>query len=124
MKRGLVLAVAILLSSIAYAAGSAPVNFGVSQPKGEEIRVPMTFKINADKEISQVDIAVKELDAAGKTLEQTTYIWQNIVHSAVQPIKKGETYTDKYRHQPETKKIDVQLTRVVFKDGTDWKPGK
>jgi uncharacterized lipoprotein YehR (DUF1307 family) len=78
------------------------------------------IKVLTQKKISQVDLGVKYMDEAGKVLDDTTLIWQNIVKSTRQPIENGKTY-DVLDYLPEgTTKADVVLKRVVFDDGTYW----
>src|SRR5689334_17056862 len=65
-----------------------PVEFtylGMAPDKGQ---VHYKIKVLTEKKISQVDLGVKYWDASGKVLDDTTFIWQNIVKSTRQPIEK------------------------------------
>ena len=98
----------------------APVEFingGVSPDKAN---ITYQIKVNTDKPIDEVHLALKETDAGGKVVEQTTIVWQNIVHSTRQPIEKGKTYEDQTALDPGATKAECLLKEVVFKDGTRW----
>ena len=112
---------AMICVSTLQAADTKPVDF---TPLGTQPGPPPAFhfniKINADKPITQVDIGIKFLDAGGKVVDQTTYVWQNIVKSQRQPIEKGKTYEDNSPLLSGATKAEAKLLRVHFKDGTDW----
>ena len=76
--------------------------------------------MNTDKPIEEVHLALKETDAGGKVVEQTTIAWQNIVHSTQQPIEKGKTYAAETSLDPGATKAECLQKEVVFKDGTGW----
>ena len=78
--------------------------------------------MNTEKRISQVDLAVKEMDDSGKVLMDTTMLWQNIVKSVRQPIEKGKTYDVQDYLYPGATRAEGKLKRVVFEDGTTWSP--
>ncbi len=82
------------------------------------------IKVNTAKPISQVDLATKYMDASGKVLEETTIVWQNIVHSKRQPIERGKTYEDDNYLPEGATRVECVLKRVVFEDGTYWNAEK
>ena len=97
-----------------------PVEFTYLGMSPDKEHTHYKIKVLTEKKISQVDLGVKYWDASGKILDDTTFIWQNIVKSARQPIEKGKTY-DVLDDVPEgTAKADVILKRVIFDDGTYW----
>jgi hypothetical protein len=69
----------------------APVEFtyvGIAPNKTEFL---YTIKVNTDKPIKEVPLKLKDLDASGTALTDTTLVWRNIVHSTPQPIEQGKT---------------------------------
>jgi len=78
------------------------------------------IKVTSDKEIEQVDLNIKYLDAAGKTLDEGRYLWQNIVKSTRMPILPGKTYDVQDYLYPGAVKAEVKLLRVVFRDLSYW----
>ena len=54
----------------------------------------MKLKVNTDKPIDEVHLALKEMDSKGKVVESTDIVWQNIVGSTRRPIEKGKIYED------------------------------
>ncbi len=99
-----------------------PVEFtflGITPDKQD---IAYRIKVNTAKPIEEVHLALKELDASGKAVENTTLIWQNIVHSTRQPIESGQTYEDKSYVDPKATKVECVLKEVVFKDNTRWSP--
>ena len=98
----------------------APVEFiygGISPDKDS---VSYQIKVKTDKPIDEVHLALKETDAGGKTVEQTTVVWQNIVRSTQQPIENGKTYEAQTPLDPGAVKAECTLKEVIFKDGTRW----
>jgi hypothetical protein len=65
-------------------------------------------------------LALKETEAKGKALLDTTLIWQNIVHSQGQPIVAGQTYDVQDYLYPGTVKTEAKLQQVVYKDLSTW----
>jgi hypothetical protein len=80
------------------------------------------IKVNTDKPIEEVHLALKEMDAAGKVVGQMPLVWKNIVGSTRQPIESGKTYEDQSPVEPGVTKAECSLKEVVFKDGTSWSP--
>ena len=78
------------------------------------------IKVNTDRPISQVDIAVKYYDDKGKVLGDSTIAWQNVVKSTRQPIEQGKVYEATGYLEPGSTKVEAVLNRVVFKDGSSW----
>jgi hypothetical protein len=78
------------------------------------------IKVNTDKPIEEVHMNLKEMDASGKVLTETTLIWQNIVHSKQQPIEQGKTYEDYTMLNPGAVKVECSLAEVIFQDFTRW----
>ena len=99
-------------------AAEAPVEFTFDGLTPSKASVAYKIKVNTDKPILEVHLALKEMDANGKVLEETTVVWQNIVHSTRQPIEKGKTYEDTTPLVPEAVKAECSLKEVVFKDYT------
>ena len=93
-------------------------NYGGITP--DKTDITYKIKVNTDKPIDEVHLALKETDAAGKTVEQTTVVWQNIVRSTQQPIEKGKTYEAQTPLDPGAVKAECTLKEVIFKDGTRW----
>lgn len=104
-------------------AGGSPVDFTFIGIAADKQHIAYKIKVNTDKPISQVDLALKETDDSGKVLMDTTLLWQNIVHSTRQPIEKGKTYDVEDYLYPGTAKTECKLKRVVFQDGTSWSGG-
>ena len=100
----------------------APVEFTWLGITPDKQNISYKIKVNTDKPISQVDLAVKETDDSGKVLMDTTMLWQNIVKSVQQPIEKGKTYDVQDYLYPGSSKAECKLKRVVFQDGTSWSP--
>ena len=98
----------------------APVEFTYGGITPDKTSISYKIKVNTDKPIEEVHLALKETDAGGKVVEQTTIAWQNIVHSTRQPIEKGKTYEDQMALDPGATKAECTLKEVVFKDGTRW----
>jgi hypothetical protein len=98
------------------------INFAFCLLPPDKKNISYKIRINTDKPISQVDLAVKETDDSGKVLMDTTMLWQNIVHSTQQPIEKGKTYDVQDYLYPGATKAECKLKRVVFQDGTTWSP--
>lgn len=73
-------------------AGARPIEFTCLGVSADKKNISYRIKVNTDKPISQVDLAVKEMDDSGKVLLDTTIAWRNVVHMERQPIEKGETY--------------------------------
>jgi hypothetical protein len=101
---------------------SPPVEFTFLGITPDKQNIAYRFKVNTAKPIEEVHLALKEMDASGKALENTTLIWQNIVHSTQQPIESGQTYEDKSYVDPKATKVECVLKEVVFKDNTRWSP--
>ncbi len=107
-------------STSAEATSGAPVEFIYGGITSDKTSISYKIKVNTDKPIEEVHLALKETDAGGKVVEQTMIAWQNIVHSAQQPIEKGKTYEDQTPLDPGATKAECLLKEVVFKDGTRW----
>ena len=100
--------------------GGAPVEFFYGGITPDKTSISYKIKVNTDKPIEEVHLALKETDAGGKVVEQTTVAWQNIVHSTQQPIEKGKTYEAQTPLDSAATKAECSLKEVVFKDGTRW----
>jgi hypothetical protein len=98
----------------------APVEFIYGGITPDQTSISYKIKVNTDKPIEEVHLALKETDAGGKVVEQTTVAWQNIVHSTRQPIEKGKTDEDQTALDPGATKAECLLKEVVFQDGTRW----
>ncbi|HVS83469.1 MAG TPA: hypothetical protein VHE60_17195 [Pyrinomonadaceae bacterium] len=98
----------------------APVEFIYGGITPDKTSISYKIKVNTDKPIEEVHLALKETDAGGKVVEQTTVAWQNIVHSTQQPIEKGKTYEAQTPLDPGATKAECSLKEVVFQDGTRW----
>jgi hypothetical protein len=103
-------------------ATGAPVEFTYLGITPDKQNISYKIKVNTDKPIMQVDLAVKETDDSGKVLMDTTMLWQNIVKSVGQPIEAGKTYDVKDYLYPGATRAECKLKRVVFQDGTTWSP--
>ena len=99
----------------------APVEFTYGGITADKANISYKIRVNTDKPIEEVHLTLKETNAGGKVLDQTTIAWQNIVHSTRQPIEKGKTYEDTSAIDPAAAKVECSLKEVVFKDGTTWK---
>src|SRR5258708_7274459 len=100
----------------------APIEFTYLGITPDKANISYTIKVNTDKPISQVDLAVKETDDSGKVLMDTTMLWQNIVKSVQQPIENGKTYDVKDYLYPGATKAECKLKSVVFEDHSSWSP--
>jgi hypothetical protein len=98
----------------------APVEFIYEGLTPDKENVSYKIKVNTDKPIEEVHLALKESDAGGRVVEQTTVVWQNIVRSTRQPIERGKTYEAQTVLDPAATKADCSLKEVVFEDGTRW----
>ncbi len=98
----------------------APFEFIYGGISPDKTNVSYKIKVNTDKPIDEVHINLKETDASGKTVEQTTIVWQNIVGSTRKPIESGKTYEDQTPLEPAATKAECSLKEVVFKDGSKW----
>jgi hypothetical protein len=107
-------------SAVSESTGAAPVEFFYGGITPDKTSISYKIKVNTDKPIEEVHLALKETDAGGKVVEQTMIAWQNIVHSTQQPIEKGRTYEDQMALDPAATKAECTLKEVVFKDGTRW----
>jgi hypothetical protein len=110
-------------STASTSAAGSPVDFTFLGIAADKQHIAYKIKVNTDKPITQVDLALKETDDTGKVLMDTTLLWQNIVHSTRQPIEKGKTYDVEDYLYPGTTKTECRLKRVVFQDGTSWSAG-
>ena len=107
-------------SAASESTGAAPVEFFYGGITLDKTSISYKIKVNTDKPIEEVHLALKETDAGGKVVEQTTVAWQNIVHSTQQPIEKGKTYEAQTPLDPGATKAECLLKEVVFQDGTRW----
>jgi hypothetical protein len=98
----------------------APVEFTYGGIAPDKAKIVYMIKVNTDKPIEEVHMNLKEMDASGKVLTETTLIWQNIVHSKQQPIEQGKTYEDYTMLNPGAVKAECSLKEVIFKDYTRW----
>jgi hypothetical protein len=99
---------------------AAPVEFTFTGVTPDKESIAYKIKVNSAKPVSQVDIAVKYLDAEGRVVSETTRAWQNIVKSKKQPIEQGKTYEVTDELEPGSTTAECQLKRVFFTDGTNW----
>jgi hypothetical protein len=107
-------------STAAESTSGAPVEFIYGGITPDRTSISYKIKVNTDKPIEEVHLALKETDAGGKVVEQTMIAWQNIVHSTRQPIEKGKTYEDQMTLDPAATKAECSLKEVIFTDGTRW----
>lgn len=107
-------------STASESTSGAPVEFIYGGITPDKTSISYKIKVNTDKPIEEVHLALKETDAGGKVVEQTTIAWQNIVHSTQQPIEKGKTYEAQTSLDPGATKAECTLKEVIFKDGTRW----
>jgi hypothetical protein len=98
----------------------APVEFIYGGITPDKENVSYKIKVNTDKPIEEVHLALKESDASGKVVEQTTVVWQNIVRSTRRPIERGKTYEAQTVLDPGATKAECSLNEVIFEDGTRW----
>jgi hypothetical protein len=104
----------------ATANASAPVDLTVLGMSQDKTNVSYKIKVNSNKPIEEVHLALKEMDGTGKVVADTTLVWQNIVGSTRKPIESGMTYEDHSTLDADVIKAEVSLKEVVFKDGTRW----
>lgn len=102
--------------------GERPVDFTYLGITSDKRNISYKIKVNTEKPIRQVDLAVKQMDDSGKVLLDTTLAWQNIVKMTRQPIEKGKTYDVQDYLYPGATKAECKLKRVVFADGSTWSP--
>jgi len=98
----------------------APVDLTVLGMSPDKTNVSYKIKVNTNKPIEEVHLALKETDGTGKVVADTTLVWQNIVGSTRKPIESGMTYEDRSTLDADVIKAEVSLKEVVFKDGTRW----
>jgi hypothetical protein len=98
----------------------APVEFIYGGITPDKANVSYKIKVNTERPIEEVHLALKEIDSKGKAVEDTTVAWQNIVGSTRRPIENGKTYEDQTALDPAAVKAECTLKEVVFKDGTRW----
>lgn len=98
----------------------APVEFTYGGISPDKTKLTYKIKVNTDKPVKEVHMNLKEMDAAGKVLNETTLVWQNIVHSTRQPIEQGKTYEDYSMLIPGAVKAECSLKEVIFADFTRW----
>jgi hypothetical protein len=107
-------------SAASESTSGAPVEFSYGGITPDKTSISYKIKVNTDKPIEEVHLALKETDAGGKVVEQTMIAWQNIVRSHQQPIEKGKTYEAETPLDPAATKAECSLKEVIFKDGTRW----
>ncbi len=107
-------------SAASESTGAAPVEFFYGGITPDKTSISYKIKVNTDKPIEEVHLALKETDAGGKVVEQTMIAWQNIVHSTQQPIEKGKTYEAQTPLDSAATKAECTLKEVIFKDGARW----
>ena len=98
----------------------APVELIYGGITPDKANVSYKIKVNTDRPIAEVHLALKEMDGKGKVVEDTTIVWQNIVGSTRRPIENGETYEDQTPLDPAAVKAECTLKEVIFKDDTRW----
>ncbi len=113
------------LSSASGAAGpatatEAPVEFTYSGIAPDKTKITYKIKVNTEKPIKEVHLKLKEMDAGGKVLTDTTLVWKNVVHSTAQPIEQGKTYEDDTTLDPGAIKAECSLAEVIFADFSRW----
>ena len=104
----------------AEATAAAPVEFTSGGISPDKTKITYKIKVNTDKPLKEVHMNLKETDAGGKVLTETTLVWANIVHSTRQPIEQGKTYEDYSMLNPGATKVDCSLKEVIFADNTRW----
>jgi hypothetical protein len=97
-----------------------PVEFTSLGVTSDKQSIAYRIKVNSTNPIDEVHLVLKEMDASGKIVDDTTIVWQNIVESTRQPIESGRTYEDKSTLDPGNAKAECSLREVVFKDGKRW----
>jgi hypothetical protein len=105
----------------AASADEPPVELLSSGVPPGKANVSYKIKVNTDKPINEVHLNLKETDAGGKLVVETTLVWANIVHSTRQPIEKGKTYEDDMALSPGAVAAECSLKEVVYKDSTRWR---
>jgi len=98
----------------------APVDLTVLGMSPDKTNVSYKIKVNTNKPIEEVHLALKEMDGTGKVVADTTLVWQNIVGSTRKPIESGMTYEDHSTLDADVIRAEVSLKEVVFKDATRW----
>jgi hypothetical protein len=101
-------------------ANAPPVEFTFLGITPDKSNVSYKIKVNTDKPIDEVHLALKEMDGKGKVVEETTIVWQNIVGSTRRPIENGKTYEDQTALDPTALRAECSLKEVIFKDGAKW----
>ena len=107
-------------STASESTSGAPVEFIYGGITPDKTSISYKIKVNTDKPIEEVHLALKETDSGGKVVEQTMIAWQNIVHSTQQPIEKCKTYEAQTPLDPGATKAECLLKEVIFQDGTRW----
>lgn len=95
-----------------------PVDFTFLGITPDKQNIAYRIKVNTSKPIEEVHLTLKERDTNGKSLMDTTLVWQNIVKSTRQPIESGKTYEVQDYLYPGATKVECSLKEVIFKDGT------
>jgi hypothetical protein len=102
------------------AAAGAPVEFTYVGITPDKESFSYKIRVNTAKPIGQVDIGAKYYDDKGKVIGDSTIAWQNVVKSTRQPIEPGRAYEATAYLEPGSTKVEANLKRVVFKDGSSW----
>lgn len=102
--------------------GAAPVEFTYDGVAPDKETFTYKIKVNTDKPIKEVHLKLKQLDAGGKVVDETTLVWQNVVKSVAQPIEQGKTYEAHSTLDSGAVKAECSLAEVIFADSTRWKP--
>ena len=102
------------------AGGAAPVAYTFVGIDKAANAIRYRFAVHAPKPVKEVHVAAKYVGADGKVINDTTIVWQNIVHSTRQPIENGKTYEDTSYLFPNTTRVESKLLRVIYADGTRW----
>jgi len=108
------------LTTAAASPDEPPVELVSSGVPPGKASVSYKIKVNTDKPINEVHLNLKETDAGGKVLVETTVVWANIVHSTRQPIEKGKIYEDDTALSPGAVAAECSLKEVIYKDFTRW----
>ena len=103
------------------ASGASPVDFTSLGISADKQNIAYRIKVNTDKPIEEVHFALREKDAAGKVIDETTLVWQNIVKSKRHPIENGKTYEDSAILMPGVAAAELSLKEVIYKDHTMWR---
>jgi hypothetical protein len=98
----------------------APVEFTYLGTTPDKENIAYRIKVYTTRPIEEVHLALKEWDASGNTLADTTLIWQNIVKSTRQPIENGKSYEAHSALDPGATRAECSLKEVIFKDGARW----